>query len=105
MGLIGVLVVTTAPAGHTAAGTAYPAVTQPTTAAAQAAVPAVQYNAEVPFEFSEIDPVQNKAVDQAVRTSGFSETAVWSGMNNRSHGGRGGNPAAGQTLSPAIRRR
>ena len=40
----------------------------------------MQYNAEVPLEFSEIDPVQNKAVDLAVRTAGFSETRVWSGL-------------------------
>src|SRR5215469_13404524 len=77
MGLIGVLVVTSAPAGATA-GTAYPGAA----AGKTAAIPAVTYNAEAPFEFSEIDPVQNKSVDQAVRTAGFSETAVWSGMNN-----------------------
>jgi hypothetical protein len=94
MGLIGMLVVTTAPTGTTAAGTAYPAVAQGT-AAAQAAVPAVQYNAEVPLEFSEIDPVQNKTVDQAVRTSGFSETRVWSGLPTDPQGGPGcGNPAS-----------
>ena len=74
MGLIGVLVVTTAPSGTTA-GTAYPAT------ATHAAVP---YNAELPLEFSEIDPVQNKEVDQAVRTAGFSETAVWTRMNTGS---------------------
>ena len=71
MGLIGMLVVTTAPSGTTA-GTAYPAV---------GTAPAVPYNAEVPLEFSEIDPVQNKAVDLAVRTAGFNETAVWTRMN------------------------
>ncbi|HEX8837630.1 MAG TPA: hypothetical protein VF748_11890, partial [Candidatus Acidoferrum sp.] len=64
MGLIGILVVTTAPSG-TIAGIAYPA---------NGTVPAVPYNAEVPLEFSEIDPVQNKAVDSAVRTPGFNET-------------------------------
>ncbi|HYM07703.1 MAG TPA: hypothetical protein VEU11_14195 [Terriglobales bacterium] len=78
MGLIGMLVVTTAPSGTTA-GTAYPLV--PSTAKT-AQIPAVTYSAEVPLEFSEIDPVQNKAVDLAVRTAGFSETAVWSAMNN-----------------------
>jgi hypothetical protein len=83
MGLIGVLVVTTAPSGTTA-GTAYPGVaaTSPT-----ATVPAVLYNAEVPLEFSEIDPVQNKAVNTAVSTAGFSETKVWDG-----HVGACGNP-------------
>jgi hypothetical protein len=78
MGLIGVLVVTTAPSGTTA-GTAYPGVAANTTTGT-VAVPAVQYNAEVPLEFSEVDPVQNKEVDLAVRTAGFSETKVWSGM-------------------------
>ena len=38
------------------------------------------YNAEVPLLFSEIDPVQNKRVDVAVHTDGFSETRVWSGQ-------------------------
>jgi hypothetical protein len=77
MGLIGMLVVTTAPAGATA-GTAYPAVAATTKTAA---IPAVLYNAEVPLEFSEVDPVQNAEVDLAVRTAGFSETAVWTRMN------------------------
>jgi hypothetical protein len=94
MGLIGMLVVTTAPSGTTA-GTAYPAVTT-TTAASQVAVPAVQYNAEVPLEFSEIDPVQNKAVDVAVRNPQFSETRVWSGLPVDPQGGAGcGNPGSG----------
>ena len=77
MGLIGVLVVTAAPSGTTA-GTAYPAV---------GTAPAVTYNAELPLEFSEIDPVQNKAVSTAVNTAGFSETKVWDG-----HIGACGNP-------------
>src|SRR5215470_3098339 len=63
MGLYGILVVTTAPAGTTA-GTAYPG---------------VAYSADVPFLLSEIDPVQNAYVQSAVHTAGFSETAVWSG--------------------------
>ena len=95
MGLIGMLVVTTPPVGTTA-GTAYPAVTSQTSAAAQALVPAVTYNAEIPFEFSEIDPVQNKAVDAAVRNANFSETRVWSGLPTDPQGGPGcGNPASG----------
>src|SRR6516165_8106161 len=85
MGLIGVLVVTTAPSGTTA-GTAYPGALATNTTAA---IPAVQYNAEVPLEFSEIDPVQNKAVNTAVNTAGFSETTVWSGLV-----GKCGNPAS-----------
>jgi hypothetical protein len=61
MGLIGMLVVTTAPTGATP-GAAYPAV---------GTAPAVPYNAEVPVEFSEIDPVQNNAVNTAVNLPGF----------------------------------
>jgi hypothetical protein len=78
MGLIGVLVVTTAPSGT--AGTAYPAV---------GTAPAVTYNGELPLEFSEIDPVQNKAVNTAVNTVGFNETKVWSGLV-----GECGNPSS-----------
>ncbi|HYL13125.1 MAG TPA: choice-of-anchor D domain-containing protein [Terriglobales bacterium] len=70
MGLYGVLVVTTAPTS-TAAGTAYPAA---------GISPAVTYNAEIPLLLSEIDPVQNNAVNTAVNTAGFSETMVWSGQ-------------------------
>jgi hypothetical protein len=85
MGLIGVLVVTTAPSGATA-GTAYPGSTTP-------AIPAVTYNAELPLEFSEIDPVQNNAVNTAVNTAGFSETKVWSGLPTDPQGNPGcGNP-------------
>jgi hypothetical protein len=68
MGLYGMLVVTAKPSGTTA-GVAYPAA---------GSIPTVTYNAEVPLLFSEIDPVQNNAVSTAVKTSGFSETAVWS---------------------------
>ncbi len=74
MGLYGALVVTTAPAG-TVAGTAYPT------------TPPVTYNADVPLLLSEIDAVQNNAVNRAVGTSGFTETAVWSGQP-----GKCGNP-------------
>jgi len=81
MGLIGVLVVTTAPSATSATGTAYPAV---------GTTLAVSYNAELPLEFSEIDPVQNKAVNTAVNTAGFNETKVWDG-----HLGACGDPNAG----------
>jgi Bacterial cadherin-like domain/Bacterial Ig domain len=64
MGLFGMVVVTGAPSSG-AAGTAYPNTT---------------YNAEIPLLFSEIDPVQNNAVQTAVNTPGFSETMVWSGQ-------------------------
>ena len=103
MGLIGMLVVTTAPSGATP-GTAYPA---GAATAIAAALPAVQYNAEVPLEFSEIDPVQNKEVDVAVRTAGFSETMVWSGLPiNQNTGQPGcGNPSSTtyhQCYPPAV---
>jgi len=64
MGLYGVLVVTEAdttatPPLHQAYGTTF--------------------DADVALLLSEIDPVQNRAVDAAVRTAGFSDTKVWSG--------------------------
>jgi hypothetical protein len=96
MGLIGMLVVTAAPSGTTA-GTAYPGATATTTTGA---VPAVQYNADVPLLFSEIDPVQNRAVANAVSTAGFSETMVWSG-----HSGSCGDPTSptyNQCYPPAV---
>ena len=71
MGLYGIVVVTAAPGAtagvETSAGTAYPGVT---------------YDAEVPLLLSEIDPVQNSAVNAAVNTVGFGETNVWSGQPN-----------------------
>jgi hypothetical protein len=81
MGLYGILVVTTAPAGTTP-GIAYGSSTT-----------AVNYNADVPLLLSEIDPVQNNAVNTAVNKAGFSETAVWSGQL-----GGCGNPSSG----PAV---
>jgi hypothetical protein len=73
MGLFGMVVVTDVPSGATK-GTAYPGVT---------------YSAEIPLLFSEIDPAQNKSVDLAVHTVGFSETRVWSGQPDGC-----GNPAS-----------
>jgi len=78
MGLYGILVVTTAPTSSTTAGvstesvagTAYPANAATGTAA-------ISYDAEVPMLFSEIDPIQNRAVSTAVNTSGFSENAMY----------------------------
>ncbi len=64
MGLYGIVVVTTAPAGsgNTATpGTAYTG---------------VNYAADLPLLFSEIDPVQNNAVATVVATPGFSETST-----------------------------
>jgi hypothetical protein len=82
MGLYGILVVTSAPG--MSPGTAYQN---------------VSYNAEVQLLFSEIDPAQNKAVNAAVNTAGFSETAVWSGQP-----GGCGNPASStyQTCYPPV---
>src|SRR5205823_2868683 len=68
MGLYAILVVTTAPSGTTA-GTAY-----------GTAATAVTYNADIPLLLSEIDPVQNAAVQAAVGKVGFNETRVWSGL-------------------------
>src|SRR5947207_13995941 len=68
MGLYGILVVTDT---TTIPATAYPAVG--TTAA-------VTYNADIPLLLSEIDPVQNAAVQAAVAKTGFSETKVWAGL-------------------------
>ena len=79
MGLYGILIVTTAPAGSTP-GTAYPT---------------VSYNAHIPLVLSEIDPAQNRAVDTAVNTAGFSETEVWSGQP-----GKCGNPSSPHTCYP-----
>jgi hypothetical protein len=64
MGLYGMVVVTTAPT-TSAAGTAY-----------GSGATAVTYNAEIPLLLSEIDPVQNAAVQAAATTAGFSETAT-----------------------------
>jgi hypothetical protein len=91
MGLYGILVVTSAPNTTTStAGIAY-----------GAGSTAVSYSSEVPLAFSEIDPVQNNAVNTAVNTPGFSETTVWSGLP----GGCGnavnsnGSPNTGATAS------
>jgi Abnormal spindle-like microcephaly-assoc'd, ASPM-SPD-2-Hydin/Bacterial cadherin-like domain len=84
MGLYGILVVTTAPttAPSAAQGTAYPG---------------VSYDADISMLFSEIDPVQNRAVALAVGTSGFAETAVWSGKT-----GECGDPAVHSCYPPAV---
>ena len=61
------------------------------------AYPGVNYDEEVPLLLSEIDPVQNTAVNQAVHTSGFSETAVWNGQT-----GQCGDPAIHSCYPPAV---
>ncbi|MEP6883303.1 MAG: hypothetical protein ABJC66_01010 [Gammaproteobacteria bacterium] len=77
MGLYGILIVT-------APTQAYPpsVASVPTTGASV-------YDADLPAVLSEIDPVQNIAVDAAVHTAGFNETTVWSGQP-----GGCGNPAS-----------
>jgi hypothetical protein len=88
MGLYGILVVTTAP-GTGTAGTAYGTVGTAT---------AVTYSADIPLLLSEIDPVQNAAVNAAVGTTGFTETAVWSGL----YGGCGNPVNADGTANPTY---
>jgi hypothetical protein len=64
MGLYGILVVTDAVNGF--------------------AYPGVSYKADIPLLFSEIDPGQNRAVDKAVNTTGFSESAVFGPYSGQS---------------------
>jgi len=88
MGLYGVLVVTDT---SVSPAVAYPPV---------GSTGAVTYAADVPLLLSEIDPVQNRAVDAAVRASGFLETTVWSGQP-----GQCGNPTSttfGTCYPPAV---
>ncbi|PYY09741.1 MAG: hypothetical protein DMG69_09605 [Acidobacteria bacterium] len=78
MGLYGVLVVTTAPT-TTAAGTAYSGcapLTPATCASAATTNYSINYDADVPLLLSEIDPVQNSAVEQLVETSAGCPTAT-----------------------------
>ncbi|HEY2012739.1 MAG TPA: hypothetical protein VGH38_04520, partial [Bryobacteraceae bacterium] len=97
MGLIGMLVVTqapavtaTVPATETAVGTAYPG---------------VSYDAEVPLEFSEIDPTQNATVDAAVKTQGFGETTPWTQLTANGAAVSGltlTNAGSGYTVAPNV---
>ena len=89
MGLHGIVVVTNAP-GVSTTGTA---------GAPGTAYPNVSYDADVPLILSEIDPVQNNAVNAAVNHAGFSESTVWSGQP-----GGCGNPSSAtyQTCYPPV---
>lgn len=87
MGLYGILVVTNAPTSN---ATVNNGVATTTETAAGTAYPGINYDAEVALLLSEIDPVQNSAVQAAVATDNFSETKVWSGQP-----GGCGNPASG----------
>jgi hypothetical protein len=80
MGLYGVLVVTE-PVGASGAHQAY----------------GTSYDQDVALLFSEIDQVQNTAVDQAVRSAGFSDTLVWNGQ-----AGQCGDPAVHTCYPPAV---
>src|SRR5512143_2623383 len=65
-----------------------------------AAYPGVAYDADVTALLSEIDAVQNRAVDTAVHTAGFSETKVWNGQT-----GQCGDPTSAQANTcypPAV---
>ena len=93
MGLYGMLIVTTPPAGTTLG---IPA----TASSLGMAYPNITYSAEVPLILSEIDPVQNAAVANAVTMPGFSESTVWSGQP-----GGCGNPSSstyGSCYPPAV---
>jgi len=86
MGLYGILVVTDA-----VGKIAYPAA---------GTTPAVTYGGDIPMLLSEIDPVQNAAVANAVTLAGFDENAVWSGQP-----GGCGNPLtanSGNCYPPAV---
>ncbi len=92
MGLYGIVVVTAAPSGATPGTAYYGAGSAP-----------INYNAEVPLVFSEIDPVQNAAVAKAVGTAGFSESTVWSGLAPNGCGyNNPGNSNYGTCYPPAV---
>src|ERR1700722_13579986 len=78
MGLYGILVVPTAPTAAAPAGCAYPDPASTT----GACLASGSYNAEVPLLLSEIDPIQNTAVQTAVSTAGFSETSAFNLRDN-----------------------
>lgn len=61
------------------------------------AYPGVAYDKDVPVLLSEIDAVQNRAVDIAINTAGFSETAVWNGQP-----GQCGDPSVHSCYPPAV---
>ena len=98
MGLYGMVVVTEAPSATAVAPASVTTGCAYTPVAGTTCV--VPYNAEANLLFSEIDPVQNNAVQAAVTTAGFSETMVWSGQP-----GGCGNPSSTtyhQCYPPAV---
>ncbi|HVO61600.1 MAG TPA: Ig-like domain-containing protein [Terriglobales bacterium] len=87
MGLYGILVVTSSPSGGST-GTAYPG---------------VSYNAEIPLLFSEIDPIQNKAISTAVNKVGFDESAIHGPYSPEPIGSLNLlSPGSGYTSAPTI---
>jgi hypothetical protein len=91
MGLYGVLVVTQSPSAGTP-GDAYPAPASPS---------GVKYDADAVMLLSEIDPVQNNAVEKAVGTPGFSETATWNAKDTVSSVSVT-NSGSGYTSTPTV---
>src|SRR5262245_33475522 len=55
------------------------------------------FDKDVPLLLSEIDPVQNRAVDTAVRTAGFDPALVWSAQTAEC-----GDPAVHKCYPPAV---
>ncbi len=62
-----------------------------------AAYPGPVIDSDLALVLSEIDPVQNAAVDTAVRTDGFSDTLVWSGQT-----GQCGDPLVHTCYPPTV---
>ncbi len=97
MGLYGVLVVTDAAAQRR------PSLSRSDNRSGKPADPTIPtakfsaYDADLPIVLSEIDPLQNTAVALAVATTGFSETAVWSGQP-----GACGDAAVHNCYPPAV---
>jgi hypothetical protein len=59
--------------------------------------PGQSFDQQIPLLLSEIDPVQNTAVQTAVQTAGFDEKLVWSGQT-----GACGDPAKHSCYPPAV---
>lgn len=59
--------------------------------------PGQTFDKDVALLLSEIDPLQNTAVDTAVRTAGFSDALVWSGQT-----GKCGDPTVHTCYPPAV---
>jgi len=59
--------------------------------------PGAAFDADLVLLLSEIDPVQNAAVQQAVGTSGFDETLAWNGQT-----GQCGDPSVHKCYPPAV---